>query len=98
MGHTPSAICALLFLWFSSSLWLKIWSSPGGKLTFAYQSLLLYGDLAALMRINTSGESVRRVFGPMREIVPVCVSNFLIEHITGKRLPYFLQVFARMIG
>jgi hypothetical protein len=68
---TPSAICALLIVCFFSSIWLKMLSCPGGNLRPAYQSPLVYGDLAALIRWMSSGEDVTSVFGPMRATDPV---------------------------
>jgi hypothetical protein len=68
---TPSAICAFLIVCFFSSIWLKMLSCPGGNLRPAYQSPLVYGDLAALIRWMSSGEDVTSVFGPMRATDPV---------------------------
>lgn len=45
-------------------------SCPGGKRAPLYQFPFVYGDLAALARIQSLEEVVAREFGPMREIDP----------------------------
>ena len=50
-------------------------SCPGEKRAPLYQFPFVYGDLAALIRIQSSEEVVTKEFGPIRAIGPDPISK-----------------------